>query len=76
MKQQLQNFHFEKANKVINILNTLMGDEFTRPIDWAIVVGLVAYKIVETCEKLGVDKQDAIDAICMSVKKYRIKSNQ
>lgn len=76
MKQQLQNFHFEKANKVINILNTLMGDEFTRPIDWAIVVGLVAYKIVETCEKLGVDKQDAIDAICMSVKNIEKKSNQ
>lgn len=67
MEQQIPKSYLEKANKVLNIL---MEDKFTRPIDCSIVLGLVASKIVESCEKLGVDKQDVIDAMCFSVKKF------
>lgn len=36
--------------------------------DYAVVLGLIANKIVEACVTYGIDKQTVIDALCKSVR--------
>lgn len=53
-----------KANKVLHVLQQ---DGPMKPVEYAVVIGMVAAKVVEAMVEYGEDKQKAIDAICKSV---------
>ena len=57
--------YLEKANEILHVLQK---DGPKKPIAYTTVIGLVAARVVEACVENGEDRQQAIDAICQSVK--------
>lgn len=58
--------YIEKADEVFHILQK---DGLKRPAYYAVVIGLVAAKVVEAVVENNEDKQELIDAICWSVER-------
>lgn len=59
--------YLEMANEILYVLQK---DGPRKPVDYAVVIGMVAAKVVEACVEYGEEKQTVVDAMCESVKKF------